>query len=158
MKLFSSERTVIQTFKEKDIDSFIKYHNNEEWMKFQGFKNLTKKEYEEELFKDIDLELGNQFAINQIGTELLVGDIFLKVEKNSLLIGYTIAPEFSKKGYATEVITELIKWANQKQFETILAYVDVRNQASINLLKKVGFIEVPHSEEEGETLFRFSNI
>ncbi len=154
MELLMSERTIIQSFKSEDIDSFMKYHNNVDWMKFQGFKNLTKLEYQEELFKDFSLETGSQLAIIQKNTGVLIGDIFLKVEKKSILIGYTIAPKFSKKGYATEVICEVINWAKYNKFEDILAYVDVQNDASINLLKKIGFTEVANSEEDGELLFK----
>ena len=155
MELFKTERTIIQSFNSEYINDFMTYHNNDEWMQFQGFKNLTRAEYETELLKDFSLEEGSQLAIIKKDINLLVGDIFLKEVTNSLFVGYTISPKFSKQGYATEVLLGIIDWAKQKTFSDISAYVEIENLASINLLKKTGFSEVPDSEEEGEILFKF---
>ena len=155
MELFKTERTIIQSFNSEYINDFMTYHNNDEWMQFQGFKNLTRAEYETELLKDFSLEEGSQLAIIKKDINLLGGDIFLKEVTNSLFVGYTISPKFSKQGYATEVLLGIIDWAKQKTFSDISAYVETENLASINLLKKTGFSEVPDSEEEGEILFKF---
>lgn len=35
-------RIIIRSFYQNDIDAFMKYHNDEVWMRFQGFKSLTR--------------------------------------------------------------------------------------------------------------------
>ena len=128
MELFKTERTIIQSFNSEYINDFMTYHNNDEWMQFQGFKNLTRAEYETELLKDFSLEEGSQLAIIKKDINLLVGDIFLKEVTNSLFVGYTISPKFSKQGYATEVLLGIIDWAKQKTFSDISAYVELQNE------------------------------
>ena len=60
---FKSDRFNIRTFKESDINDFMEYRNNMDWMKYQGFKGLSKEEYEDVLLKDVSLEKGMQLAI-----------------------------------------------------------------------------------------------
>ena len=40
--MIETNRCLLRCFKEKYLDSFMIYRNNEEWMKYQGFKNLSK--------------------------------------------------------------------------------------------------------------------
>lgn len=42
MQIISS-RCIIRTFHSHEIDSFMVYRNDAEWMKYQGFKGLTKR-------------------------------------------------------------------------------------------------------------------
>ena len=41
-----TERCLIRRFEAPDIDDFMVYRNDMDWMKYQGFKGLTKQEYE----------------------------------------------------------------------------------------------------------------
>ena len=47
-----TERCLIRRFEEPDIDDFMVYRNDMDWMKSQGFKGLTKQEYEDALLGD----------------------------------------------------------------------------------------------------------
>lgn len=146
-----SKRCLIRDFIFSDIDNFISYHNNMDWMIFQGFKGLSKKEYEEELLKNTSISKGKQFAVVNKFTKDLIGDIYLKKENNIYLLGYTIKPEYAKKCYAYEVLTEVIKWIKSQCCKIIKAYVLPENIPSINLLKKLDFIY--NSKEDDELLF-----
>lgn len=54
-------------------------------------------------------------------------------------IGYGMSPEVHNKGYATEAVTALIKWAFlQDLVSKITAECHVANGASIRVLEKVG--------------------
>jgi len=109
MILFETRRTYIREFQAQDIDLFMEYRNNQEWMIYQGFKDKSKEEYESALLVDTDINKGNQFAI--INKELgeLIGDIYLKKEHNTFWIGYTINPRYKRQGIAYEVIQTLIR-------------------------------------------------
>lgn len=37
-----TKRCKIRRFQESDIDTFMSYQNDEQWMKYQEFKGLTK--------------------------------------------------------------------------------------------------------------------
>ena len=63
-------------------------------------------------------------------------------------MGYGIIKEERRKGYAEEAATELIKWAFSKEIvNEITARCFIENINSINLLKKLNFIETKRDNE-----------
>ncbi|GCF92127.1 hypothetical protein NRIC_00180 [Enterococcus florum] len=40
-----TKRCTIREFIEEDIPAFVLYHNDDDWMRYQGFKGRTKEEY-----------------------------------------------------------------------------------------------------------------
>lgn len=150
----NTDRCLILPFEEKDIDGFMKYRNNDDWMKYQGFKGLTKEEYIEKLIDNNSLEGENSFEkgkqlaiINKISNDL-IGDVYLKQENNTFWIGYTINPIYSRQGYAYEVALAVIKWIKGKGEYCIKAGVLPENIPSINLLKKLEFTYLCEEDDE----------
>jgi len=125
---------------EKDLDSFMSYRNNADWMKYQGFKNLTKSAYRERLIVNVDLNIGTQLAIIKKNTDQLIGDLYLKKQKDQCQLGYTINPSSARSGYIQEVIIGIIAWLKENDVKQLRAEVDAHNIASIKLLKKLGFV------------------
>ncbi|MDN5304306.1 MAG: [ribosomal protein S5]-alanine N-acetyltransferase [Fusobacteriaceae bacterium] len=146
--LFQSKRCIIRNFLENDIDEFIKYRNNLEWMKYQGYKGLVKKEYIKDLLPRRHFKFGTQLAIINRDTNTLIGDIFLLQEKDSFWIGYTISPDYKRQGYISEVLISCINWIHSKGDYTIKASVHKENIPSINLLKKLNFKQTTEKNEE----------
>ncbi|MCC0648018.1 hypothetical protein [Clostridioides sp. ZZV15-6598] len=58
-----TKRCKIRRFQESDIDIFMSYRNDEQWMKYQEFKGLTKNEYSKVLISKNSFEEGIQLAI-----------------------------------------------------------------------------------------------
>ncbi len=152
--LIETDRCLIRNFEEKDIDEFMSYRNDEVWMRYQGFKGLTKQEYEKALLKDAALHEGVQLAIVLKDSGCLIGDIYLKQETNSLWFGYTISPLYARRGYAYEAVNGIIAWIKEKGIDKIFAAALPENIPSINLLKKLKFSFVGMNEygEEVYTL------
>ncbi|GCF92126.1 hypothetical protein NRIC_00170 [Enterococcus florum] len=99
---------------------------------------------------------GMQLAIIDKQNGSLIGDVYLKKEDTHIWIGYTISPSNSRKGYAYEVIQEVIEWGrSQKDISAVKAGVDPANTASIKLLQKLGFSIVMEEEDEDVYLFAF---
>lgn len=146
--IFSSDRCFVRPFKKDDINSFMIYRNDMDWMKYQGFKGLSNKEYVKALIKDINIEKGTQLAIVNNLNHNLIGDIYLKKEDKNYWIGYTIAPSYSRKGYALEIVKELIKELKKENDSIIYAGVLTENIPSIKLLEKLGFTFSHISENE----------
>ena len=158
--LFNSERCYVRLFSANDIDDFMSYRNNSEWMKYQYFKGLSKEEYEEVLLKDASVESGAQFAIVRKVDQKLLGDVYVKKEADTFWIGYTVSPSFKRQGYAEEVVRSLILWIRQQGAFKIMAGVAPKNIASIRLLEKLGFskadeksVEVIYSLQPGSKDF-----
>lgn len=83
----------------------------------------------------------------------LVGFIFIhETNHTTSHIGYLLAESYWGKGLATELLKEFINTVKvTESWEVLVAGVNASNQASCQLLKKLGFIEkLPN---EGNSLF-----
>ncbi len=142
-------RCFLRPFNKEDIEVFMQYRNNLEWMKFQGFKGLSKEEYEARLLKEVNFKEGIQLAIIENSLETLIGDIYLKQEnEETYWMGYTIAPEYAKQGYGFEITSNLIEDLKQNGAKVIHARVLVDNIPSIHLLEKLNFQYILPTDEE----------
>lgn len=132
-------RCTIRAFQRDELDAFMEYRNDLEWMRYQGLKGLTKERYEQELFLNQSLDNGRQYAIINRTTGQLIGDVYLKREQTICWIGYTIHPHFKQQGYAQEAVRSLICWASEQGYSRLKAGVHSENKASIKLLEKLDF-------------------
>lgn len=148
---FQTQRCLVRAFEEKDLERFMTYRNNLEWMQYQGFKGLSKEEYAESLLGAANLESGQQFAIVDKASDLLIGDVYLQKAGSEYWLGYTIHPDFARKGLAKEVTLGVLAWLKSHGATKVKAGVLPENQASIGLLKTLGFTYF--AEEAGEWLF-----
>jgi RimJ/RimL family protein N-acetyltransferase len=69
-------------------------------------------------------------------------------------IGYTVFPEFRRRGYASEAVRALVDWSWSRGAERILASVGPRNEPSLAIVRRLGFREVGRhwDDEDGEEL------
>jgi len=145
---FETERCRIRPFEENDIEAFMSYRNNLDWMQFQGFKGKKYLEYKAALLMQPKFADGVQLAVVGKQTGELIGDLYLKLEKNTGWIGYTIAPQFARQGFAFEVVTQLLLELRQAGLTQVKAGVEEQNLASIQLLKKLGFDQIGIDDSE----------
>lgn len=149
--IFESERCYTRRFTESDLDDFVTYRNNSEWMKYQYFKGLSREEYKENLLKHQLVESWAQLAIIRKADQTLLGDVYIKKEDDTFWIGYTVSPSFKRQAYAYEILQAMIQWIQQQGDYKIMAGAAPENIASVQLLKKLGFAQV--YEENGESIF-----
>ncbi|ERI94964.1 hypothetical protein HMPREF1982_00646 [Clostridiales bacterium oral taxon 876 str. F0540] len=139
--MLKTDRCVLRGFEEKDLDSFMTYRNNEEWMKYQDFKNLKKDEYRKSLLVPLNIERGMQVAVADKATDELLGDLYLAKKDKTISIGYSINPIYARKGYISEVLKALLpKLKECYPGCEIVAMTEKENIASKNLLIKLGFV------------------
>lgn len=83
----------------------------------------------------------NQFGIYRQETNQLIGDIGLNLfEAYQAEIGYTIAPQWQRRGLAKTAVSRLLTYLfNDRQIHRVVACSDSQNVASIGLLNKLGF-------------------
>lgn len=149
---FETQRCRIRPFEEKDIEAFMSYRNNLDWMRFQGFKGKKYLEYKAALLMQPNFKNGVQLAVVLRQTSELLGDLYLKLEKNTAWIGYTIAPQFARQGFAFEVVTRLLLELKQAGLTLVKARVEEQNHASVQLLKKLEFAQF--GAEGSELIFQ----
>ncbi|CAN5217846.1 GNAT family N-acetyltransferase [soil metagenome] len=80
----------------------------------------------------------------------MIGDICIVGEPNSsgeIEIGYGTYEEFQKKGFMTEAVGEMIKWAkSQPKIFSIIASTQKENIASYTILLKNNFVKIGETE------------
>lgn len=157
--MIETNRCRLRRFEEKDLDSFMTYRNNEEWMKYQSFKNLAKEEYRKELLVPLNMERGVQLAIAGKTTDNLLGDIYLRKKEKTITIGYTVNPICSRKGYISEVLKALLPMLKVQYPDCeIAAMTEKENIPSKNLLLKLGFIYDGWIDEWQSEVYVYTNL
>lgn len=92
------------------------------------------------------------WAIQRKSDKQIVGDLCFKgLNSDGMVeIGYGIYPEFSGKGFMTEAVTAMAKWAmRQSDVSRVEAEIDPDNIASQKILLKSGFLPTGTIGEEG---------
>ncbi len=80
----------------------------------------------------------------------MVGDLCFLGEPNTvgeIEIGYGTYEAFRKKGFMTEAVAGMIKWAeNQAEVKSIFASTEKNNVASYSILQKNNFIKIGETD------------
>lgn len=71
-------------------------------------------------------------------------------------VGYCVLPQFQGRGYATEMVRGLVRWAlGQPGVARVVAETEWANPASVRVLSKAGFAPLGPTTEPGGTRFEF---
>jgi RimJ/RimL family protein N-acetyltransferase len=136
-----TQRLELRPFSDGDLDALAAYRNNREWMRFQGFKCLSRQEYSQAVLGSHREEDGVQLAMVFQASGRLAGDLYYRREGDACHLGYTVAPEFARMGYASEAVKGFLRYLQSRGFREALAEVAPENQASVALLGKLGFTQ-----------------
>lgn len=87
-----------------------------------------------------------QLAVVERATRAIAGDVGVRVlgeAHDTAEIGYTIAPAYQGRGYATEAVCAVCEWMlGPRRLARIIAVVDGRNAPSIAVAENAGFHRV----------------
>ena len=88
------------------------------------------------------------------GTLVASGGFFGPPEAGTVEIGYSVLPEFQRRGYGGEVAGALTEWSlGQPGVRRVTANAASDNAPSVRLLRRLGFVERGASEEPGHVRF-----
>ena len=159
--LLETERLKLRECMLSDADFIIKLVNSPGWLKYIGDRNIHN---HDQAF--VYLENGplksykeNGYGLCIVETKKAQTSIGLcgLIKRDYLIhpdIGFAYLPEFMGLGYAYEMATALVDYAQYKlSIDTIQAIVLEENQRSIHLLEKIGMkflkpIVLPNDETE----------
>ncbi|HWQ63764.1 MAG TPA: GNAT family N-acetyltransferase [Methanospirillum sp.] len=80
---------------------------------------------------------------------------FLQDSEGAFELGYSVLEDFQQKGYATEAVNEMIKWArNKPDVVCFKACTFPSLIGSIRVLEKSGFVRDGIGSEEGSIAYR----
>ena len=148
-----------------DAEQISAYRSDPDVHRYQGWDRLDPDGIRAEIELMADRMPGEpggwvQLSVEDRETGQLVGDVGLSPAEDDatvIKLGYTIAPAFQRRGYATEAITALIDYA----FETLRAdvarvYASAINKPSVRVAEKVGMqlVETIEREYDGEMWHR----
>ena len=149
----TTPRLYIRNLKKTDLSDFHIYRSNPDVTKYQGFDVMTIEQADEFIKGQHDKEFGKsgewvQYGIENKETEKLIGDCAIKLnlyDTRIAEIGITISHLEQKKGYAKEVLLDILTFLfDTKKTHRVVEIVDAENIASINLLKSIGFRQEGH--------------
>lgn len=149
----STQNLIIRNLKPEDLNDFFLYRSNPEVTKYQGFDVMTVASAETFINSQKERSFGIpgewlQLGIQNKQTGRLIGDCAIKLDAYDPRIaevGITISHLEQKKGFAKESFTGILSFLFESaQIHRVVETVDTENNASINLLKSMGFRQEGH--------------
>ena len=136
---------------------FVAYRSSEQVARFQSWDAPYPREAGERFIHEIARDHPDtagewfQFAVGLQATGQLIGDCAAMQQAGDprqCEIGFTIAPDYQGRGYATEAVRLLLTYLfTARGKHRVTAYVDARNAASIALLERLGLRREGHLRE-----------
>lgn len=167
-----TKHLILRRFKETDVKNFYAYRNHPEIRRYkgEGWCDCTLEKAREFIKEQAIVEpiKPNQWfniAIEKKSNNQLIGDLGFYTqasEDNQMQLLVTIAPDYQKEGFALEAMTAAIEYVFIiMDVEQVIAIIDIRNRAAVNLLESLGFEkhgdfttgEVVDGEDTTEHLF-----
>ena len=142
-----TERLRLRRSEPRDAETISAYRSDPEVHRYQGWERTDPDGVRREIQEMADRLPGEsggwvQLTVEDRGDGLVVGDIGMSPaegEPGVIKIGYTIAPAFQGRGYATEAVGALVDYAFEKLgSDVVRAYASADNAPSIRVAEKVG--------------------
>jgi RimJ/RimL family protein N-acetyltransferase len=139
-------RLLLRRLREPDLAAFLAYRNDPEVARYQDWEGYTEAEARgiiQVMGRDEPFVPGewSQVAVELRETGELVGDLGFRITEDGKQgeVGYTLAREHWRKGYATEAVSRLLDHAfGVLGLHRVYAIVDQENAASAAVLERIG--------------------
>jgi aminoglycoside 6'-N-acetyltransferase len=143
----ATEHLLLRRSRPEDAETISVYRSDPEVHIHQGWERTDPDGVRAEIREMSDRAPGEpggwvQFTVEGLGDARLVGDVGLSPadgEPGVIKVGYTIAPAFQGRGYATEAVAALVAYAfDTLGADVVRAYASADNVPSIRVAEKVG--------------------
>jgi len=143
----TTQRLAIRRSRPEDAAAISAYRSDPAVHRYQGWERTDVESITGEIQEMAARSPGDpggwvQFTVEERGDGGLVGDVGMSPaddEPGVIKIGYTIAPAFQGRGYATEAVAALIDYAfDTLGADVVRAYASAENAPSIRVAEKVG--------------------
>jgi RimJ/RimL family protein N-acetyltransferase len=151
--ILRSERLVLRRLRQDDLSTFCEYRSDPRVAQYQDWTTFPEEEgvrflaEHSRLHPDVE-GTWFQFAIGLGVTGQMIGDCGLKTlgdHPGQVEIGFTLAPAYHGKGYATEAVTRLLDYVfGELCKHRVTAVTDARNVRAVRLLERVGMRREGH--------------
>jgi RimJ/RimL family protein N-acetyltransferase len=159
-----TERLRLRRSRPEDAEDISAYRSDPDVHRYQGWERTDPAGIRAEIeamAARVPGEPGGwvQFSVDERESGRLVGDVGLspaEEEPGVIKVGYTIAPALQGRGYATEAVDALVRYAfDVLEADVVRAYASAENVPSIRVAEKVGMRLMERFEHryEGEVWF-----
>jgi RimJ/RimL family protein N-acetyltransferase len=141
-----TERLRLRRSRPEDADQISAYRSDPDVNRYQGWERTDPNGIRAEILDMSERAPGEigwvQLSVEERESGRLVGDVGLSAvdgEPGTVKVGYTIAPAFQGRGYATEAVLALLGYAfGTLGAELVRAYASAENAPSIRVAENVG--------------------
>jgi RimJ/RimL family protein N-acetyltransferase len=143
----ATERLLLRRSLPEDAETISAYRSDPEVNRQQGWDRTDPEAVREDIQAMTSRAPGEPGGWVQLSVEereggRLIGDVGLSPDEGEpgvIKVGYTIAPAFQSRGYATEAVDALVAYAfDTLGAEVVRAYASADNISSIRVAEKVG--------------------
>jgi RimJ/RimL family protein N-acetyltransferase len=152
MAVLRSERLRLRPFVPDDAHALAGYRSDPEVARYQGWDAPFPLEAARTLIAECAMSDAErpgwfQWALELATGDAIVGDLGVNLLEDcrQAEIGFTIAPAFQRRGYATESVSRMLQHLLvERGLHRVRAECDARNTGSQRLLERVGFRREGH--------------
>jgi RimJ/RimL family protein N-acetyltransferase len=146
-------RLRLRRFADADLPAFIAYRNDPLIAQYQSWEGITEAEAvafvrEQEAAPAGEAGKWLQIAVERKDDGRMIGDCAFKImadDSRQAEIGYTLARDAQRQGFATEAVAALLSWVFPTfDLHRVVAIVDARNTSSAALLERLGLRREAH--------------
>jgi aminoglycoside 6'-N-acetyltransferase len=134
-----TERLVLRRSRPEDAEPISAYRSDPNVNRYQGWDRTDPEGIRAEI---VEMESRAQFTVEERDGGRVVGDVGISAvdgEPSVAKIGYTIAPAFQGRGYATEAVRALVDYAFETLgAERVRAFAAGENVPSLRVAENVG--------------------
>lgn len=141
---YKTERLLLRPLTSTDTQFILELLNTPGWIKFIGDRNIRNLDDADQYIQKILSNPAVNYRVVTLqddGTAIGIISFIKREYLDNHDIGFAFLPAYAGKGYAFEaantVLTDLLK---SQEHKTLLATTLTDNHASIQLLKKLGFV------------------
>ena len=157
LDITTTARTYIREFCMKDLDKLFELYAKPKMTEYMEplYPYDEERAYQRNYINYVYKVFGyGQWLVFDKSTDELIGRAGIEnretcVEYGQAELGYCIATDRWRQGYAFEVCTQVVAIAKQRyQLKSLIARCDKRNAASIGLLEKLGFTRTKEMSDD----------
>lgn len=158
MVFIETERLVLRNVAPRDASVMYDYRNNDLCARFQrgqtkdydGILELTKKRQNDRISVDSNFMVAVALKAN----DEMIGEIVVMPNDGAITLGYTFSYKYHRQGYAYEALAPFIDMLHGRYPDwEFICFTEVDNQASIALLKKLGYEDLGYAEKITSQVF-----
>lgn len=141
--LLETERTLVRSFHESDINAYAKIVSDPEVMKYIGYGDAHTFDQAKRYLEDLmayEKEYGfSRFAVISKDNRKLMGFCGYKEFNGDIDFGWRYAKEYWKQGYGFEVAHKIFEYGKTDlRLEEIVCISHPENKGSVRIIEKLG--------------------